>query len=430
MASEGGAGTEPSGRRELARRRIWNGWIAICATTAAVTVPAAFVLDLPSTTRIALELIFTVMFGVDALVTWRARDFASDSLLIPGLSRVSQLVVDLLAAAPFELLAGGSLLQILRVLKLQRVAQLFRLWRLNEIRRTAVLRLVFFLYWMALLTHWLACGWIALRGPAPDPGNFHRYVAGLYWCVTTLSTVGYGDVTPENDAQRLYAMATMMLGVGVYGFIIGNVATILAHIDPGRVNRLHRMEQLSTFMAYRNIPPALRDRIGAYYRHLWQRRLDHDETEILGRLPPGLRTDVTLFLKRDLLQAVPMFREAGDGFLREIALEMKPVVFMPGDHVIWAGDHGREMYFISRGTVDVLSPEDGVTVLNRLGQGDFFGEMALLENAPRGASVRAVDYCDLYRLDAHLFERILAAHPTVAAEIRAQAQARRSMRQD
>lgn len=405
---------------------MWNVWIATCATTAAVTVPAAFVLDLPSTNRIAFELIVTAMFGVDALLTWRAGDSASDALLIPGFSRAPQLAVDLLAAVPFGLLTGWPLLQVLRLLKLQRVAQLFRLWRFNEIRRTAVLRLVFFLYWMALLTHWLACGWIALRGSAPESGNFHRYVSGLYWCITTLSTVGYGDITPENDVQRLYAMATMMLGVGVYGFIIGNVATILANLDPGRVSRLHRMEQLSTFMAYRNIPPALRDRIGGYYRHLWQRRLDHDETEIISQLPPGLRTDVTLFLKRDLLQAVPMFREAGDGFLREIALEMKPVVFMPGDYVIWAGDHGREMYFISRGTVEVLSPEDGVTVLNRLSQGDFVGEMALLEDAPRSASVRAVDYCDLYRLDAHLFENILAAHPTIAAEIRAKAQARRS----
>jgi voltage-gated potassium channel len=81
------------------------------------------------------------------------------------------------------------------------------------------------------------------------------------------------------------------------------------------------------------------------------------------------------------------------------------------------------MYFISRGSVEVVAP-DGATVLSRLSVGDFFGEVALLYDTPRTATVRALDYCDLYRLDKELFDRVLTHHPEIAQEIRARAKER------
>jgi hypothetical protein len=74
------------------------------------------------------------------------------------------LAVDVLAAVPFYLIFGGPTpWQLLRLLKLFRVAQFLKHWWNRYIEHTNLLRLVFFLYWMSLSTHWLACGWMALR---------------------------------------------------------------------------------------------------------------------------------------------------------------------------------------------------------------------------------------------------------------------------
>jgi voltage-gated potassium channel len=75
------------------------------------------------------------------------------------------------------------------------------------------------------------------------------------------------------------------------------------------------------------------------------------------------------------------------------------------------------MYFISRGRVEVIAA-DGSTLLNTISEGDFFGEIALLFSQPRTASVRAVDYCDLYTLDKDTFDRVLTHYPAFAAHIR------------
>jgi Cyclic nucleotide-binding domain/Ion channel len=342
-----------------------------------------------------------------------------------GRAHPIRLAVDVLAALPFLLVFAPASVQLLWLLKLYRVVRLMRLWRHFEIRRPALPRLLFLSYWVVLLTHWVTCGWMSLHARALGSGIGHRYLASLYYCVSTLTSVGYGDIVPANDHERLYAIMLMLLGIGIYGFVIGTVAAILANIDLHRASHFQRMEQLSAFMTYRNIPAAVGARIGNYYRYLWQHRLDQNETELLDRLPLSLRTEVLLHLRRDLLQAVPLFSDADDTFIREIALSLTPVFFLPGDYVIRAGDRDRDMYFINRGTVEVIGP-DGATVLAHLGTGDFFGEMALLDDAPRAASVRALDYCDLYRLERARFETVLSQYPAVAGQIRTRAEERRA----
>src|SRR5262249_45030528 len=153
-------------------------------------------------------------------------------------------------------------------------------------------------YWLTLLGHWLTVGWIALHGDALGKGAAHRYVGSLYFCVTTLTTVGYGDVLPRNDSERLYAILLMGLGIGVFGFVSGTIAVPRATLSPPRARHLARLEAPSALMPYRHIPPELQGRIAAYYRYLWLNRLDQDESEVLDRLPPSLRAEVSLHMKR------------------------------------------------------------------------------------------------------------------------------------
>jgi CRP-like cAMP-binding protein len=77
------------------------------------------------------------------------------------------------------------------------------------------------------------------------------------------------------------------------------------------------------------------------------------------------------------------------------------------------------MYFVSRGAVEVIG-QDG-TPLAQLNAGDFFGEMALIYQTPRAASVRALDYCHLYRLEHQHFAAVLDNYPDIAEQIRSRA---------
>lgn len=368
----------------------------------------------------------TFLFAADFFVQWRrAHARQSGDLTNAGGRRGNKrwLLIDGIAALPFNAVFGGTPVPLLRLLKLARIAHFMRHWRQQQLHNANFLRLVFFAYWFILLAHWIACGWLALRGLAPELDLQTNYARALYWCITTLTTVGYGDITPYNNAQIIYAIAVMIIGAGLYGYIIANVANILANINPARVRFLENMERLTAFMNYRNLPAGLQRRIRDYYGYLWDNRLGYDESTVISALPVSLRTDVSLFLNRDIIERVPLFRGASEDFVREIALQLRPAVFTPGDYVFKAGEHGEDMYFISRGTLDVIA-KDGHSVLGQLRDGDFFGEIALLQQQPRTASVRAASYCDLYRLDKQTFEHVLAHYPDIAEKIARQAQAR------
>ena len=147
-----------------------------------------------------------------------------------------------------------------------------------------------------------------------------------------------------------------------------------------------KIDRLSSFLRYRKIPPQVQDRIYDYYSYLWENRMGYDESRVLADLPPSLQEELSLVLRRELIEQVPFLQGASDKLIRDLCLKLKPLVFTPGDYIVVAGEVGNEMYFVSHGAVDVIAP-DGKTILTTLKSGSFFGEIALLHDRPRGFRV-------------------------------------------
>lgn len=408
------------------RHRLWELLVTLSLVFLAVEVPLRLVLDLELST--VAYWASTLILCADVFVQTRpsvrraGKQLGRRTEPEPGLSP-GWLAVDLLGALPFRLMPGGAWLELLRFVKLARIVQLMRRWRRHAVQHASLLLLAFFTFWLLFTAHWLACGWLALGGIEPQGDSLTRYLRSLYWCITTLATVGYGDIVPRTNPQILYSMVVILLGVGVYGYVVGNVANLLANLDMAKRHHMETTERLGAFLRYRNIPLDLQRRLRDYYAYLWENRMGYDEAAVMANLPHGLRTEVAVHLRRDLIERTPLFRTASHELVRELALELHPTVFTPGEYVFRAGQEGHNMYFIGHGTVEILGA-DGRSVVTTLSDGDFFGELALLFSQHRNASVRAVDYCDLYSLDKKTFERAISQYPDFAAHIKEEADRR------
>jgi CPA1 family monovalent cation:H+ antiporter len=148
-----------------------------------------------------------------------------------------------------------------------------------------------------------------------------------------------------------------------------------------------------------------------------QRELEERRAGAMRRTPLRISRELATMISR-----VPIFARLSDAAVREVGSRLRPRVAMSGEKVVEKGHEGDAMYFITAGQA-VVKLAVGDVVLR---DGDFFGEMALLENQPRNADVVADGSCHLMELSASDFRRLLAASPDIRQEIEGVAARRRS----
>jgi hypothetical protein len=281
----------------------------------------------------------------------------------------------------------------------------------------ALMRLVTFGFWFITVVHLMACGWVLIGASERARSAADQYLRALYWCVTTIATIGYGDYTPDKNSnlQIGYTMGVMVFGVGMYGYIIGNVATLIANLDVARAFYRTKMEEINDFLRKKRVPAGLQKRVRDYYAYLWETQKSVSAAPIAEELPHSLSTEILLFLNRALIEKVALFRDADEIFIREIVQRLKPMVFLPDDYLLRQGEYGDCMYFLSVGDVEVLVGGARVALLDH---GSPFGETALLQGEKRMASIRALSYCEVYRLSKADFDDLRARYPDFDAQVK------------
>ena len=117
-----------------------------------------------------------------------------------------------------------------------------------------------------------------------------------------------------------------------------------------------------------------------------------------------------------ILRAVPLFADLDERSLQAVAVLANEVSFKAGDAVMLEGEPGAAFYVIADGTVRV---ERGGRTIRSMTAGGFVGEIALLDQGPRTATVTAVADVRALQIRAHEFERLLDTMPAVYRRIRA-----------
>jgi voltage-gated potassium channel len=415
--------------------RFWKFWdwlIVLVAVFRSVEVPAIVALKFFQSAPVLVlivNLTTSLLLVFDILLRFQ-RPVATARGTVYGKAACLQylqtyFLLDLVGSLPWSLISNHLLPQgiwsepisFLCLLRLARVVVFSQDFVRTPSRFFIARRLTVFLLWIALVIHLLACGWIAVDGVTHGLTAGHTYIRALYWSVTTVSTTGFGDITPKTEPQMIYTMLAMILGAGLYATVVANVASLISRSDSARAAFDSKIERLNTLMKYKNMPDSLQKQILGYHEYLWQTGLGHDHDDLLGDLSPGLRRSVGLFLNRHILEQIPMLRGAETAVLHRLISGLSSVVYTPGDTIIHHGEPGDTMYLINRGEVEVVDPKQGVVAT--LGEGEYFGELALLDpDRPRLADVRAKTFCALSLIDRETFSLVLEQFPDFAAHVR------------
>jgi CRP-like cAMP-binding protein len=116
----------------------------------------------------------------------------------------------------------------------------------------------------------------------------------------------------------------------------------------------------------------------------------------------------------EFLARVPIFANCTAEEVKAISGVAQEGYFQPGQIIVTQGTPGQAFYLMLSGRVEIL--RDGVS-LGAFGPGDFFGEMSLLDQAPRSATIRAIDHTSCLMLSSWDFKTLLERHPSIAIKL-------------
>ncbi len=345
----------------------WKGkWFDDFMIVLIVTNVVAVVLETVESLSVAYKTFFDVfelfsvaVFSIEyVLRIWTAVESEDNRFRPPVAGRVRYsmtwlALIDAIAILPFYLEAFLSVdLRFMRVFRLLRLLKLTRYSAALQTLGAAVhgQRRVLGAALMIIVTLLVfASSIIYLLENEAQPEAFASIPEAMWWGLATLTTVGYGDVTPISAAGKVFGAFIMVLGIGMFALPAGILATAFA-------NELRKREFIVT----------------------WR-----------------------------MVASVPLFRRLDALLISEIVNLLELKVMPPRCAIIERGDQADAMYFISVGEVEVDVPPEP----RRLKAGDFFGEIALLKESPRTATVTSVTECQLLALRVNDFKRLLLTNP-------------------
>ena len=263
-------------------RVVWDLAMVVLVLVTCVFIPyqLAFQHDVDVVGSIViycLDLVFLIDIVLNFRTTYRDNGTEiEDRAMIRGHYLRTMFAIDLLATLPLDLLflpwmssdpTAVSMILFFRMLRLLRIVRLFVIfsrWMRQSSTNTGLLRIARLAAVIVLFIHWISCAWFLVpfmqQFPADswvavqaleDAPAATQYIRSLYWTVVTMTTVGYGDITPARDVEYVIAILVMLAGASLYAYIIANIASLLSNLDAAKVAFWSRAEAINQYLRIR-----------------------------------------------------------------------------------------------------------------------------------------------------------------------------------
>eukprot|EP00937_MAST-01D_sp_MAST-1D-sp2_P006894 g6894.t1 len=342
-----------------------------------------------------IDLVFAVDIVLNFFIAYRQPDgkWVTNKRLIARRYVRGWLAIDVISIIPFDLIAllaenkelgPGQAVRFLRMLRL--IKMITRLSRSKRILQRyeefttlsfAQLSLAKFALTVLIAAHWISCLWrIVLEfqmrydsekkektctrcwfeqynqvaaGDVKITTNdvLELYIICLYWAISTLSTIGYGDTAnPVNLGERIVGIVAMVIGSTLWAYVMGKMAGVLSSFDEPKLVYERQMDKVHHMAQHHMLPSDLRLRLRTYYTQRQTLTQTIDTQGLLSTMSPSLRGEVAVQIMGRWLCDVDWVSHGSRGFLASVALALRAVTFEALETIV-----GPDLNVVMRGVV-------------------------------------------------------------------------------
>lgn len=275
--------------------------------------------------------------------------------------------------------------------------------------------------------------------------EFYDFISVIYFSMTTLSTCGFGDITPQSNIEKVTGVLVMFSGVGFFSYIMGNFISIIQEMGTDfssydRTFELNNwMKLLTRFRNNQPLPARLMRQIHTHYKHYWLHnriRQVQKDNEFMLDMPPSIKRNIIVhFLFDDIFFNFRSFfkpeKLEGSKFLYEVAFGLMPRIFSKAEdeNVIYdEEDEVLEMYFVMNGSVGVgyhlfQQPleKPRYTLVKQLEMNVAFGDFYLFNYRKSEFLFIAVTHVEAFAISREfIHETIYPRYPAIIDQMRDQ----------
>jgi hypothetical protein len=450
-------------------KQIWNLCICFLLLYTALIMPyrVAFMENVYWDSWTTLETIMDFLFIFDIFINLFSSYPTSEGhyeirlYVIMWKYIKSWMILDIFASIPFGPIEAnddevreyvGSYNDILRLIRLPRLYRLLRLSKLLKVIsgkffervqdwlniNTPKAKLIVFVITVAVVVHVVACFWYyasRLQGFGPeswvvsygilDKGIGTKYLCSVYWAVTTLGTIGYGDITPENDLERFMAMVWMLFGVGFYTYTIGSLSSLISSIDVRESALTQKLHMINTFAQETGISKELQRslRNAIKYNSSATGMSWTEKIQLFEEMPKNLKYKIAINMFHKAAETIHYFRTKDPSFIATVMPLLKPLQTKDDEVIYDEGEYADEMFFIVKGRVNLVYGEAEVIYKSYL-KGSYFGEIEIIKKIGRIDKVISSGVCQILALAKDVMISILEKHPKEEEEMKRTAEER------
>ncbi|CAG9325585.1 unnamed protein product [Blepharisma stoltei] len=279
-----------------------------------------------------------------------------------------------------------------------------------------------------LVAHWCACMWfficyddaattpITWVGLSYQQGNDNiitLYVKALYFSITTVATVGYGDLKPYTTNEKLFCVCMLFIAVIIFSYVLSSISGEVSKQGEKEYSFREKMINLNIYMKKAYLPSSLRFKIRRYLKFIWtNQKLDKlDEDAILKMVSEPLRDDIFGITRGKYIAKCKVFAQLySEKFIGRLSKDVVYRTFAPDDIVIQEGEKSSSVYFINSGTIELFDKATK-SVFKLLEEDHYFGEIGFFAKHPRTSSARCLCFAELLILKRDDLDTILEKFP-------------------